>query len=68
MLDTVDVEVAPGHRITGSTDGSVTRELVADGAETRLQPVQRWTYACSCGQIADVDSDTAQAHAEDVTP
>lgn len=66
--DSIDVEVAPGHRITGATDGSLTRELVVADGETRMAPVQRWTYACSCGELAGADVDVAQAHAEEVTP
>lgn len=68
MLDTIDVEVAPGHRIIGATDGSLTRELIVDGAETRMGPVQRWVYSCSCGELDGADVDTAQAHAENVAP
>lgn len=68
MADTVvDVEIAPGHRITGTTDGTITRELVNDG-EMRLQPVQQCSYSCSCGALDGVSLVLAESHAENVTP
>jgi hypothetical protein len=54
--DAVDVEVAPGHRITSA-------QLAG-----RPPAPDRWLYSCSCGEITAVDVDTAQDHVEDVTP
>lgn len=68
--DVVDVEVAPGHRITG--EPLFPREpsdvmSVADLSRRTPRP-ENWRYSCSCGEIHDVDTDVAQAHVEDVTP
>ncbi len=58
MAEEIDTEVAVGHRILGRT-------VTVMGAEA---PKTVWRYSCSCGEIHDVDTEAAQAHAEDVTP
>jgi hypothetical protein len=52
--DTIDTEVAPGHRL--------------HGAEVPLVGGSGWRYSCSCREITDVGTEAAQAHVDEVTP
>lgn len=58
------MELAPGHELTSITPLVYTGGLQY-GRRVQTAPTR---YSCSCGEIDGVDTDAAQAHAEDVTP
>lgn len=58
------MELVPGHVLTTHTPVVYT----GGGQYGKRYQTAAARYSCSCGEITGVDTDTAQEHAEDVTP